>query len=127
MICPVCNNLMIVVERNLIELDYCPNCQGAWFDEGELSLLAEAMGLQEKVAVLEAYSCAISKEKPYKCPRCHKKMQKVHLEADDNVLLDRCVNNHGLWFDKGEVEQVLGSAAGNHSPVASYIRNVFKE
>ena len=37
--CPVCKNMMIVVEHEHIELDYCPDCAGVWFDAGELDLL----------------------------------------------------------------------------------------
>jgi len=34
--CPVCNSLMIVVEHEKIELDYCLNCSGVWFDAEEV-------------------------------------------------------------------------------------------
>jgi len=46
MICPACKNDMIVVEHEDIELDYCTNCNGVWFDSGELELLLEAAGLE---------------------------------------------------------------------------------
>ena len=36
--CPVCSLELIVVERNGIELDYCIQCQGFWFDAGEINL-----------------------------------------------------------------------------------------
>ena len=41
--CPVCNNMMIVVERYDVELDYCINCHGIWFDFEELKFLSDAM------------------------------------------------------------------------------------
>ncbi len=44
--CPTCSNLMIVVEHEQIELDYCVNCFGVWFDAGELGLLLETMELE---------------------------------------------------------------------------------
>ena len=46
MICPICKNDMIVVEHNKIELDYCLNCHGVWFDSGELELLLKSMKLE---------------------------------------------------------------------------------
>ena len=39
--CPACSAPMIVIERQGIELDYCPACRGLWFDADELELLAE--------------------------------------------------------------------------------------
>ena len=46
MICPACKSDMIVVEHSQIELDYCTDCRGVWFDSGELELLLESMGLE---------------------------------------------------------------------------------
>jgi len=50
--CPVCDSLMIVVEHEKIELDYCVNCSGVWFDAEELELLLEAMQLDREEAEL---------------------------------------------------------------------------
>jgi len=39
MVCPLCAGELKVVERQGIELDYCPDCGGIWLDQGELSEL----------------------------------------------------------------------------------------
>ena len=39
MICPTCKSDMIVVEHDNVELDYCTDCSGVWFDAGEMNLL----------------------------------------------------------------------------------------
>lgn len=39
MLCPVCATELQPVERQDIELDHCPTCQGIWLDQGELSEL----------------------------------------------------------------------------------------
>ena len=39
--CPVCHVPTYVVEYEKIELDVCGECQGIWFDHGELELLLE--------------------------------------------------------------------------------------
>ena len=44
--CPACSSLMIVVEHEKIELDYCVKCSGVWFDAEEMELLLEAMQLE---------------------------------------------------------------------------------
>jgi Zn-finger nucleic acid-binding protein len=53
MICPVCKNDMIVVEYRDIELDYCSNCKGVWFDSGELELLLKSQGFEEPKAFFD--------------------------------------------------------------------------
>jgi Zn-finger nucleic acid-binding protein len=39
--CPNCNVQLIVSERLNVEIDYCPNCRGAWLDRGELDKIIE--------------------------------------------------------------------------------------
>lgn len=35
--CPHCKDLAVVMtERQGVEIDYCPQCRGAWLDRGEL-------------------------------------------------------------------------------------------
>jgi len=43
--CPACKGIVAIVEYERIELDYCTNCSGVWFDAGELELLAERLSL----------------------------------------------------------------------------------
>lgn len=39
--CPTTGEQLIVIERNGIEIDYCPTCRGVWLDRGELDKLIE--------------------------------------------------------------------------------------
>jgi Zn-finger nucleic acid-binding protein len=114
--CPVCREPLIVVERDGIELDYCPSCRGLWFDAGELALLAEKVGRTLVVAEGGALETAETTEKPRPCPRCSRKMAKVYLGSSPRVMLDRCAA-HGLWFDHGELGSLVGqmaAAPGSH-------------
>ena len=45
--CPVCKEIMIVVEHDKVEVDHCTNCQGVWFDAGELELFLETKKLED--------------------------------------------------------------------------------
>jgi len=101
---------MIVVEHNDIELDYCTNCSGVWFDSGELDLLLERIGREDSPLTLPELSSipeARSVEKIRKCPVCSQKMKKVHIGAQPGVPIDVCPQEEGLWFDGGEVGQVI--------------------
>ena len=108
--CPTCHNMMIVVEHEQIELDYCPDCEGVWFDAGELELLLETMQLQQSILSIDNILTtqeAKSKEKKRKCPICNKKMKKSTVGHDPEVLIDACSRGDGLWFDAGEVGQII--------------------
>lgn len=108
--CPTCSNLMIVVEHEKIELDYCVNCSGVWFDAGELELLLETMELEGAILSLDDILTspeARSAEKKRKCPICGKKMKKATVGHEPEVLIDACLRGDGLWFDSGEVGQLI--------------------
>ena len=114
MLCPVDKIPAIVVEYNGIELDYCTTCRGVWFDVGELELLLASAGLGGHEAFLESVlgaSPADVKEKKRRCPICNLKMKKVYIDRPDRVLVDVCPDGHGIWFDGGEVEHLLGALA----------------
>lgn len=133
--CPVCKGVVAVVEYERIELDYCTNCSGIWFDAGELELLTDRLSLDEEQLSLHdiwALPDAKVSEKARRCPICGKKMKKVYVGDEPKVLLDICPRQDGIWFDSGEVSQVLGQlkskgpAAGKHGRVINFLGEAFK-
>ena len=118
--CPACSNLMIVVEHENIELDYCTECSGVWFDAGELELLLERMQLEGSSLSLDGILTspeAKSAEKKRKCPICRQKMKKATVGREPEVLIDACQRGDGLWFDKGEVIQLITQLSDKPSQV----------
>ena len=104
--CPVCREPMIVLELSDVEIDYCSSCGGIWLDEGELELLLEDSN--EKDILFASFKIdKTTKERSRKCPICLKRMEKVLVGIDNKILIDKCKKNHGLWFDKGELEKVI--------------------
>lgn len=39
--CPICQEALVMADRNGIEVDYCPDCRGVWLDQGELDKIIE--------------------------------------------------------------------------------------
>jgi hypothetical protein len=104
--CPVCKEPTIVLELDEIEIDYCTSCGGIWLDAGELDLLVEDE--KDRELLLSSFQKdAEHPEQKYRCPICSKKMDKVHVGENKDVLLDKCPDNDGLWFDKGELKDVI--------------------
>ena len=47
--CPVCADAVLVMtERQGVEIDYCPNCRGVWLDSGELDKLIEKSATRDQ-------------------------------------------------------------------------------
>ena len=125
MICPVCKDSMVILELNEVEIDFCTGCDGIWLDNGELELLLEDVEEREKLLSTLTTDPAYP-EKPYHCPNCNKKMEKVHVGENKDVLIDRCVKGHGLWFDKGELKAVLELGTGEDNKVVNLLKEMFE-
>jgi Zn-finger nucleic acid-binding protein len=108
--CPVCENAMITLELADVEIDYCTDCGGIWLDAGELELLLD--NPQQAKQTLDSFRIdAECPERPRKCPICRKKMQKIVVgDAPPTLLLDKCARGDGLWFDKGELQDIFSKA-----------------
>ena len=122
MICPVCKTDMIDVEHDRIELDYCVKCKGVWFDSNELELLLEKINLRNSsLSISELLNKIDSKitEDKRKCPVCRKTMGKVVIGDDSQTVIDICPNGDGLWFDGGEVVQLIKHTSNNVQPETS--------
>ncbi len=114
--CPVCKEPTIVLELDEIEIDYCTSCSGIWLDAGELDLLIEDEKDRE-LLLSSFHKDTEHPERPYKCPICSRKMDKVHVGENKDVLIDKCPDNDGLWFDKGELKDVIQLASKDNKVV----------
>ena len=114
MLCPNCKTELIIVERDNVALDYCPECKGFWLDDEELIILCKRLYSTTKDIIGDVYSIPklIIKEEAKHCPICSSKMEKFMAY---NIVLDRCPNRHGIWFDKNEMSDFINSSTGNNS------------
>jgi len=136
MLCPACREVMIVVEQDKIELDHCTKCAGVWFDAGELELMLEKMGLDRgalSLAKIADLPDVKTVEKKRRCPVCGRKMKKRKIGGEAEVLIDVCQRGDGLWFDGGEVHQIIercapksGAKMGSEERVLSFLGDTFK-
>lgn len=109
--CPVCKIPLVILERHEIELDYCIQCKGFWFDEGELELLPQALNIETTFPDLYKRPALKTQEKMRGCPRCNKRMDKFSLTDEAEVILDRCPRGEGIWFDANELGAVFSKHA----------------
>lgn len=69
--CPSCDELLIMAERQGVEIDYCPKCRGVWLDKGELDKIIEKSSAEQ----------ALHEQKQY-----DKKRKKNYNDDDDNFF-----------------------------------------
>ncbi len=99
--CPKCDNVDLM---NLLgQLDFCPSCQGTWFDKGET---AKYFSLEQDLPDLES-SLKTAQQRGQVCPRCSAELQELKYDVNQDLLLDRCTKCEGLWFDAEEVDKLM--------------------
>jgi Zn-finger nucleic acid-binding protein len=133
-LCPECRQSMIIVEHQRIELDYCPQCGGVWFDTTELELFIESAHLPGGDFSAEAMLRLPEVKESYrrrKCPICRRKMRGVAI-GEPAIVIDVCIRGEGLWFDGGEVQQLLSQliakapGEGASRQVLAFLGDTFK-
>jgi Zn-finger nucleic acid-binding protein len=98
---------MITLELDEVEVDYCLQCSGIWLDAGELEMLLPNRH-QAKMLLSSFRTTKGCSETPKPCPICLKKMEKILVGPSESaILIDKCKKGDGLWFDKGELQDVL--------------------
>jgi len=110
------------MEYENIELDFCPDCLGVWLDAEELQWILESQFDEQSIFIKTTVD-----ETKKKCPRCQTYMQKVSLPQNDKIVYDICPENHGIWFDRGELEnliQNLPEFPGTHS-FLQWLKTIF--
>jgi Zn-finger nucleic acid-binding protein len=123
--CVTCNEPMVVLELQDVEIDHCLACGGVWLDAGEIELLVDGKPESDKLLAQlgERQSRRPGKRK---CPICLKKMEIINMGPKNEVQIDHCRKNHGLWFDRGELETVLTIFdIDNHSAVHGILKSMF--
>jgi Zn-finger nucleic acid-binding protein len=85
-----------------IEVDACPQCGGAWFDNEELALLEATIGDDDERRGMIDYA---KRDSELACVVCAKPMRAFNYRAY-NLELDACTDAHGFWLDHGETERV---------------------
>lgn len=123
MICPVCKELLLIIEFEEIELDYCPSCEGSWLDGGELELL-----LDTPTEILDLSDLPKTTRSKHRCPRCRKHMRETQL-PESEVEVDICSRDGGIWLDKGELLEIaqMRASSDNLKKIQRFFSDLFIE
>jgi len=88
----------------------CTNCQGMWLAADVLTEMVATMQPEPRWVELDFEP---DPRAPLACPTCVKPMATWSLLG---VPIDRC-DDHGIWFDHDELEQVLRTSAEPAAPI----------
>jgi len=87
-----------------VMIDRCPEGDGFWLQEGELSKLQILMEWHRGSIKPKPQEPQVEPSGERNCPRCRQKMLKKEYEG---VSIDICEKCGGIWMDKDELYHVL--------------------
>ena len=106
-----------------LEVDLCPRCGGLWLDRGEITRAArlpeaELMRLRSLLTDVGGPPPQPT-ESSAPCPACDGTLSEVVLGS---VHVDYCGKCHGIFLDRGELEEALVAVRGRDT--AASLRQV---
>lgn len=102
--CPRDSTAMAKLTRESITVDTCGTCGGFWFDAKELRAFAQDKDVEKLASRVGEFPRA----SPLACPRCGAGCVGSHV---GEVEVDTCPKCHGVWLDRGELEEAKREAA----------------
>jgi len=103
-----------------VDVEHCDNCSGIWFDKGKLERIRR-LGGRNAIRALSLEHVDLTQdgrrdwqliwydEQQGECPRCFEVMSRRESDEQPELYLDHCEVCGGVWFDGGEVEDLLGA------------------
>ena len=119
--CPRCNLPMASTTLHSEKVERCSECNGTFFDKGELGSIINLIQIYREVEFDEKdiQTLEDSERKPYTCPSDGFDMtRKDYLGA----ILDECRDCGGLWLDDGEIASLATTATHIQQNLKLYIR-----
>jgi len=109
MLCPNRHNQLKKVLFHNVEVDYCPECLGVWFEQNELSYVKDDKDEQLNWLDFDIWRdkgrFKLSKSDRH-CPIDRAGLVEVNYD-DSKVKIDFCKMCQGVWLDRGEFKQIM--------------------
>ena len=108
--CPNCKNKILKkAEYKGIQLDYCGDCQGIWFERNELRQVKDKEDEFLRWVDVDPWEDETKfkiSESSKSCPVCEMPLYTIKYDGFD-VEVDLCNICHGIWLDKGEFDKII--------------------
>ncbi len=129
--CVNCHTKLEKVLFHNVEVDYCPECLGIWFDENELRLAKDDKDKQLNWLDFDIWrdtSRFDFERTQHFCPVCRIMLMEVGYD-DSKVKVDFCKKCQGIWLDRGEFKQIINylRRKSDYEILHRYTRNLIKE
>lgn len=94
--CPECSGEFVMIKAEEVELDACLPCGSFWLDAGEMKTVTH------RVADTQTLEGAVAPSR-YRCPICETQMEQHRFVTHNDLLVDKCPNEHGIYLERDEL------------------------
>ena len=134
--CPRDGTELQTVSFNGVVLDKCHQCDGIFFDHGELEKISK-MGIPQVEEIIEdRFGNPPVKQGTVdgfmRCPKCPEgRLSEYQYTYLKPVRIDRCDLCLGLWLDNNELNEIIGEkkelkAAETQSKLKTFVNSLLK-
>ncbi len=107
--CPKCKkeSLSEFNTSDGVIVDFCDECFGIWFDSDELAHYIE---LSKDIPELDEMQKKAVKT-DLVCPKCKGLLEEIPFSTKTDIMIERCPNCKGTFFDAGEIKMAEKASA----------------
>ena len=109
MLCPSCKEILQKAIFYGVEIDYCPQCLGLWFEEDELRLAKNEKDKNINWVDIDLWKekekFQISRKQKL-CPFDRLPLYEVNY-GDSEIKVDICNLCYGVWLERGEFKKII--------------------
>ena len=120
--CPRCGKtkLEALELAGQVETDACPDCNGMFFEEGEMgTFLRFSKDLPGYKELLAKATTGVT------CPQCAAKMKEIQYIPEKDLMVDFCEVCQGVWLDGGELTEAKDIADGQDTRKLRLMRAIW--
>ncbi len=131
MICQACKKNLAKAIFYGVEVDYCPECLGLWFEKDELRLAKDMRDRDLNWLDIDLWkkktSFRISLGEKL-CPSCRLPLYQVNY-GRSKIEVDFCNLCQGIWLDRGEFKKIIEylKREGHYEVINNYTKNLIRE
>ncbi|GAB4285155.1 MAG: hypothetical protein Kow0029_31930 [Candidatus Rifleibacteriota bacterium] len=121
-ICYSCNKKLDLIRLHDQTLDICPECQGIFFDQGELESVIYLVKLFQTEKLEEEDIESVPEHEIKRIVQCPEDQTSMVPLDVMGLTIDQCPHCQGIWLDRGEIAAL--KLAENHikQNLSLYIR-----
>ena len=116
--CPKCDIELGLYNREGLNIKYCKTCKSMWIKFPMLEKIGGMLDLKMPLLNPAEMEPIKVKEEARSCPDCGKQMDKVYFNG---VVVDKCSDCNGIWFDNGELSRYFNLFLKNPAGVMDNI------